>query len=279
MIEKEEILAKAKKKTLDPSIIEKDYVLGWFLTIIYQIRQIQNVWVFKGGTSIKKCYFNDYRFSEDLDFSILNTNKEKLPDFKEIFTEIAQEVQEQSGIQIPQSKIEIDIYKTPLGWDAVQAKLTYNGPLRRKTSFPRIKLDLTLNEKIVLEPEPRAIFHPYSDQPHPIIQALCYPFEELFAEKIRALAERARPRDIYDVIHLYKSKEKLKSKELLLNILEQKCKFKSIPLPSLQTIQSRLNFQNLHSEWETMLAHQLPKLGSFEEYWANMPIVFEWLYK
>ncbi len=34
------------------------------------------------------------------------------------------------------------------------------------------------------------------------IDILCYAFEEVFAEKIRALAERQRPRDLYDVIHL-----------------------------------------------------------------------------
>ena len=279
MIDKEEILTKAKNQSLDPSIIEKDYVIGWLLRGIYHMEQIRDVWVFKGGTSIKKCYFTDYRFSEDLDFSLLNTSRESLQNFQQILSESAEWVHDHSGIEIPRSAIEIDIYKTPLGWDAIQAKLTYNGPLRRKTNLPRIKLDLTFHEKIVLEPEKRVIFHPYSDLPQDIIQASCYPFEELFAEKIRALAERTRPRDIYDVIHLYKSREKLKSKELLLHILEEKCKFKGIPLPSLQAIQTRLNIENLNSEWQKMLAHQLPKLDPFEEFWASMPNVFDWLYQ
>lgn len=29
-------------------------------------------WVFKGGTCLKKCYFETYHFSEDLDFTLRN---------------------------------------------------------------------------------------------------------------------------------------------------------------------------------------------------------------
>lgn len=279
MIEKQEILTISNRLSLDPSTVEKDYVIGWVLRGIYCHPKIQNVWIFKGGTAIKKCYFDDYRFSEDLDFSLLNTHRHNLPDFKTILFEIADWIYEQSGIEVPQTDIKMEIFKTPNGLDAIQAKITYNGPLKRKTNFPRIKLDLTLQERIVLEPEKRLIFHTYSDNPHDEIQARCYPYEELFAEKIRALLERTRPRDVYDVIHLYKSREKIKNKQLFFHALEEKCRFKGIPLPNLQALQDRLNIQNLNSEWEKMLAHQLPKLDSFEESWAFMTDIFEWIYQ
>ena len=32
---------------------------------------LRDTLVFKGGTALRKCYFGDYRFSEDLDFSTL----------------------------------------------------------------------------------------------------------------------------------------------------------------------------------------------------------------
>lgn len=63
MIDKEEIIYSARKLKLDPSIVEKDYVLGWILNGIYNHSEAQNSWIFKGGTALKKCYFNDYRFS------------------------------------------------------------------------------------------------------------------------------------------------------------------------------------------------------------------------
>ena len=52
-------------------VVEKDYVLGWVLWGIGSDPVLGNGWVFKGGTCLKKCYVETYRFSEDLDFTVL----------------------------------------------------------------------------------------------------------------------------------------------------------------------------------------------------------------
>lgn len=65
----------AKESSLDLSIIEKDYVLGWMLASIQNQRDLFQTWIFKGGTCLKKCYFKDYRFSEDLDFSLIDRSQ------------------------------------------------------------------------------------------------------------------------------------------------------------------------------------------------------------
>lgn len=72
MIEKGEILKISRQIGLNPSIIEKDYVLGWLLAGISTHPALRDVWVFKGGTCLKKCFFPKYRFSEDLDFTVLD---------------------------------------------------------------------------------------------------------------------------------------------------------------------------------------------------------------
>ena len=51
-------------------MVEKDYVLGWFLWAIGADPMLSTSWVFKGGTCLKKCYFETYSFSEDLDFTV-----------------------------------------------------------------------------------------------------------------------------------------------------------------------------------------------------------------
>ena len=71
MISKEEILHIANQKGITAFMIEKDYVLGWILNAIGD--HLKKYWVFKGGTCLKKCYFPDYRFSEDLDFTVLSS--------------------------------------------------------------------------------------------------------------------------------------------------------------------------------------------------------------
>lgn len=50
-------------------VLERDYLLSWILVAIIRIDSLRDTLVFKGGTALKKCYFGDYRFSEDLDFT------------------------------------------------------------------------------------------------------------------------------------------------------------------------------------------------------------------
>jgi len=52
-------------------VLERDYVLSWLLAGISNVDALHDTLVFKGGTALKKCFFGDYRFSEDLDFSAI----------------------------------------------------------------------------------------------------------------------------------------------------------------------------------------------------------------
>lgn len=63
MITKEEISKLALEKGLEASQIEKDYVLGWILAAISQNQMLSKTWLFKGGNSLRKCFFKDYRYS------------------------------------------------------------------------------------------------------------------------------------------------------------------------------------------------------------------------
>jgi hypothetical protein len=141
--------------------------------------------------------------------------------------------------------------------------------------LPRIKLDLTADERIVLAPKRVGVFHPYSDTPAEGIDILAYAYEELFGEKVRALAERTRPRDLYDVVNLFRNGEALPSPSLLLDVLRQKCEFKGIAVPVLSDLEPhRGELQNL---WQNMLAHQLPMLPPYESFWDELPAFFAWL--
>ena len=63
-------LQEARDRTgLTSLVIEQDYLLSWILAGVSQVPALGDSLVFKGGTALKKCYFGDYRFSEDLDFS------------------------------------------------------------------------------------------------------------------------------------------------------------------------------------------------------------------
>ena len=208
MIDRREILDIAGTFGLRPQIVEKDYVLGWVLAGIYQPAALAESWIFKGGTCLKKCYFETYRFSEDLDFTLTDPSHIDSGFLAGVFREIGEWIYERTGIEIPEELQEFEIFENPRGTVSCQGKLSYRGPIApRSGGLPRIKLDLTPDELLVLRPAQRAIFHDYSDAPAEGIAVLCYAYEEAFAEKVRALGDRARPRNLYDVINLYRNAE------------------------------------------------------------------------
>lgn len=71
MITRADIVERVREWGLAEQVVEKDYVLGWVLWGIGSDPLLGEHWVFKGGTCLKKCYIETYRFSEDLDFTVL----------------------------------------------------------------------------------------------------------------------------------------------------------------------------------------------------------------
>jgi len=278
LINRYEIVDFAREFGLSPNIVEKDYVIGWLLAGIGNHAELSPFWVFKGGTCLKKCYFETYRFSEDLDFTLKDPGQLNEEFLLHTFRQISDWVYEASGIEIPQETIRFDIYSNPRGNPSAQGRVGYRGPMGRGGDAPRVKLDLTGDEILVMDAVFRDVHHPYSDRPGNGIQILCYCFEELFAEKIRALAERERPRDLYDVVHFYRHEELKADRGAIFDALEKKCAFKGIPLPTLATLETQSGRKELESEWGNMLSHQLPALPPFEQFWQDLPDVLGWLY-
>src|SRR5689334_16062944 len=101
MIEVREIQQVATDLGLQVQVVEKDYALGWLLAAIYQHPLIKDSWVFKGGTCLKKCYFETYRFSEDLDFTLSDPSQLEVTFLRQTFEEIGTWIYNQCGMQIP----------------------------------------------------------------------------------------------------------------------------------------------------------------------------------
>lgn len=277
MISRQEALDLSREFGLNPNVVEKDYVLGWLLAGIFNHPALRSAWVFKGGTCLKKCYFETYRFSEDLDFTITDAAHLKRDFLVPVFSEVGRWVYENSGIELPADTQRFDVYENPRGQVSVQGRLGYRGPMQRGGDPARVKLDCTDDEVPILEPVQREVYHPCSDRPPDGISALCYSFEEVFAEKLRALAERERPRDLYDVIHLYRHPGVRPDREVLRSTLEKKCAFKGISVPSLASPENRPERAELETEWANMLGHQLPLSPPFEQFWKEIPEVLSWV--
>ena len=277
MIPKREILESATNSSLLPHVIEKDYVLGWILEGINQNASINNSWVFKGGTCLKKCYFETYRFSEDLDFTLKDASQINAEFLTKVFTEISKWIYDASGIEIPLNRMIFDVYQNPRGKMCCQGRLFYVGPASSlaKNSMPRIKLDLSADEILVAPPVINSVKHAYSDLPQGGFHTQCYSYEEVFAEKIRALGERTRPRDLYDVINFYRRPESEKRAIQIKEILVKKCEFKGIDVPTYAALEKHK--AECQTGWEDQLSHQLQALPPFESFWNELPEFFTWL--
>ncbi len=162
------------------AIAEKDYFLAIVLQIIYNSK-LKKVLVFKGGTAIHHLYLNQLRFSEDLDFQTTGTINED--DVKEVFKpydflEIKKSHQSDYTLKIE--------------------RLKFTGPLRQANS---IKLDVDLTQELILPAEKAEYGNVYGAP----VTVLAMSLKEICAEKVRAINERARYRDFYDLAMIMKT--------------------------------------------------------------------------
>lgn len=277
MIAKQDILDRVIEWRLRPDVIEKDYVLGWVLAAIAAHPTAGTSWVFKGGTCLKKCYFETYRFSEDLDFTLLPGSPYDAEALRQVLVEVVAAAHEMSGIEFPKELVEVRGRKDKLGRTTFQGKIGYRGPLQTP-SHPRIIFDLTCHEPIQMPPTSRAIFHPYPDELPSEAAVTTYQFEELFAEKVRALVERTRPRDLYDIVFILDNRAGQTDLLSVRDVYERKCAAKGLSVARAAEIVALAGeASELRSEWENMLAHQLPELPPLDTVLSRLEALLGWV--
>lgn len=273
MISHQEIKNLVNEWGLREDVIEKDYVIGWLLWGLGSDPDIKNKWAFKGGTSLKKCYVETWRFSEDLDFTVLPKGPYKPGDIEPLIMRVLERVHDESGIDF---SIRSPVFKYADKYLYTEGSVYYRGP-RNSPSPARIKLDISGLEKVVCPTVFRDISHPYSDSLPVPTQVRCYAFEEVFAEKLRAMGERGRPRDLYDIVLLFRRRDLQSEPKLIKSVLKKKCELKNISMPTLDSIQNASTKGELISEWKNMLGHQLQALPPFDQFWDELPNIFDWL--
>ncbi len=156
-------------------IAEKDY----FLTLVLQIianSALKDVVIFKGGTALHHSYLEQYRFSEDLDFSA-DRQPISLEDMRNIF----------AGVDY------LSIKKDYLSGATVKIeKLQYVGPLIQPNS---LKVEVDFLQNVLLPPK----MMKYNNVWGIDFEVKIMDIKEICAEKIRATSDRARYRDFYDL--------------------------------------------------------------------------------
>jgi predicted nucleotidyltransferase component of viral defense system len=263
MILQKEISSIAQLKGVSKSTIDKDWVLGHFLAAIYSDQELKETLIFKGGTCLKKCYFPDYRFSEDLDFTSKKRDFELTNNhLKNVCAHLEEKVELKTHIDSLRPlrfKGELTGYEANIKfWGADHPRNEAPAPPDRWQT--RIKIEIILYE-IMLFPEiNKEILHTYSDRltVHPN-SIPCYAIEEVLAEKLRALIQRSytAPRDFYDIWFLSNNYPDLDFKKIV-EAFHKKMRFKNLEFSGINQIINEGNDKKLRNSWNNSLAHQIP---------------------
>ena len=253
MIPVREIREKAREYSVPLSTIERDYAQNWLLAYLAPIRM-----ALKGGTGIRKVFIENYRFSDDLDFTLLEPmDKDTL--HSAIQKSVIQ-VRDECGIQFED---EVVFAHTESGFQ-YKAKFRIMNPIA--TAPINIKLDITspMNEQILLPVQQKPIFHHFSDPLEVLVTS--YALEEIMAEKIRAIFQRTHPRDLYDVWQLsgHVNRDQVRS------ILPAKCTYKMV-VPNTSLIRAKRD--QLEAAWDPTFRHQMKTVPSFQEAFERLEMV------
>jgi predicted nucleotidyltransferase component of viral defense system len=252
MIKAGEIQKKARAVGVRDQQIEKDYVLSWILQGVAQHQQLVNIIVFKGGTVLKKVYFSDYRFSEDLDFTLRNgeiTNEQVFSWFSETFEYILEE-----------ANIRLNIIDNNTHEDGgINFYISYVGPLGGQGNNKKVKVDISRSEKLEFGPLMKPVLLDYSDlTAHHL---LCYALEEVLVEKMRTVMQRMQARDFYDIWYLLERHGMDVSNYV--NEFVDKCRSKKIdPANFTKKLAERL--PQYKGRWESSMNEQIHNLPNFD---------------
>jgi uncharacterized protein len=178
------ITQRANDERLPAQTIERDYVLAHLCADIGTVGDARLV--FKGGTLLRLCYFADYRYSADLDFSAIDGLS---GDDAVAFVAAA--------VDICRERLELALLEIVVGGGGT-LWVNYVGPLGAK---PR-KLKLDISDTELVESHRRIELQSrWPDLPQgAAIDG--YTLDEVAAEKVRCIAERLQCRDLYDMHEL-----------------------------------------------------------------------------
>ena len=242
-------------RRIPEAVLERDYCLAWFLAGLSQSK-LRNLLIFKGGTALKRCHFGDYRFSEDLDFTL--ARKVEFVEIREGLEEVYELVAQASGIRF---SFEAEDRQTHV--NSYTFYLRYQGPLPTSNT---VKVDITVSEILVFPVEQLPVLRTYPEcedvpEDRPIS---VYSLNEIATEKIVALQDKARnePRDLYDLWFLTSHADV--DIGTLIGAVTEKIRFREKDPTGIEdrilAKEARLN-----ALWNGRLGHQMEALPQYDE--------------
>ncbi len=292
MIERKELAAISRKIGIHAEIIERDYMIGILVDAFRQV--IPDDFAFHGGSCKNKAYngfpglydnneietyFSTNRFSTDID-AWLNPKLATQDRVRDIMAQVSFVVKKDFGINIPISSIDIKENRGPtahpLPIPRLDVRLPYLGPMtggNTKFQPTKVKIAFGPNEGPVLQTTTQLIYHPYTDKGEKVLSARCFSYPELFANKLFALYNRHKAKDLYDLTSLaqkYDIKPYYADIQKVLEIKKERWK-KVLPQQPKDLLEAR---QGAQAEWKTEMPSLIKSFGCFEDAWQQFESIF-----
>lgn len=254
-------------RRIPESVLERDYCIAWFLIGLSRC-PLRHKLAFKGGTALRRCYFSDYRFSEDLDFTLLQSLS--FDELKQELEAVYAEVKRAANITFRFSRPDATTHQ-----NSYTFYLAYEGVLPITTP-KEIKVDITLKERIFYMPEEQAVLKScpeFSDLPEGE-KILVYSLGEITTEKTVALLDRARtePRDLYDLWYLTEQSNLVTLIDCI-EAINAKLAHRDKNLDEVREEFSKKEAR-LKKTWETRLSAQMMNLPEFDKIYRAIKRAF-----
>ncbi len=201
MIGRNEIDKMAETLGVHTSHVQRDYVHGWLLSLLYSSSELSEKLALKGGNCLRKGYFENSRYSRDLDFTTTTGIQDDM--FGRELNSICESVSKKCNVTFDLSKTRVeDKKRADSDKKITEARLYFKDFYGNESELLlSVRLDLTQFDRIYLPIQERNLIHPYSDKEECAAIIRCIKLEELLATKMRCLLQRKHIADLFDLVY------------------------------------------------------------------------------
>ena len=262
-------------------VLQKDYALSYVLAGIASVPDLYNIALFKGGTSLRKAYFEKYRFSVDLDYTL--TKRLPCDQIKAYIVAAARRAQD---LLQERGDFALEVRDVPHRDEhehgQCEFKIAVRFPWMRAVTTCVLKIELLPSppEVIVGTPQERDLLHSGFNE-ELSAKMLCYELREIVAEKLRGFLQtrrrfdemaagkrtftRSRPRDLFDLAQLYQQTTYSIDWASVRGFLEPKANAYGITIDGPEDFLDSRVLDDMNRNWNGQLEDFIRPLPTFEE--------------
>ena len=219
------------------TMVEQDLIISRALVCLYNDPKIKNSLVFRGGTALNKLFLKPpTRYSEDIDFVQLTAEPigETIDAIRKVL---------KNWLGEPKRKLTERSAKLIYQYEAINGRPT------------KLKIEINTTEHFQVLPLRYEQFSVNSEWFKGSCEIPTYALEELMGTKLRALYQRRKGRDLFDVWHVFKNK--LANVEQTIEIFQKYCAYNSTPI-SKDLFHKNMELKRLHTEFQIDMSSLLP---------------------